>query len=255
MRGLGYAHPVVALTANAVMGQAQMFIMNGFDEFISKPIDIRKLNAVLNKMIRDKQPPEVLEKARKEIQENSAYRESDSSVTPELANVFVSDARKAAQILEAIHAKRDTLTDEDMQLYIINAHSMKSALINIGKEEASEFAKKLEAAGRERNIAVISAETPAFINDLQTIIKEITPKEEDDSDKDEDDIAFLQEKLVIFRAACTTYDKKAAKEVIIELKKKKWSQKIKLLLNTLTEHLLHSDFEEASSIARDFDFS
>jgi HPt (histidine-containing phosphotransfer) domain-containing protein len=237
------------------MGQAQMFMLNGFDEFISKPIDVRKLNAVLNKLVRDKQPPEVLEKAQKEIQDNSAYRESDSSVNPELANVFVNDARKAIQILEEIHAKQDTLTDEDIQLYIINTHSMKSALINIGKKETSESAKKLEAAGRERNIAVISDETPAFINDLRSIIKEITPQEEDDSDKNEDDIALLHEKLVIFRAACTTYDKKAAKEVIIELKKIKWSQKIKLLLNTLTEHLLHSDFEEASSIARDFDFS
>jgi len=54
MRELGYKDPIVALTANAIVGQADMFLKNGFDEYISKPIDIRQLNAILNKMIRDK---------------------------------------------------------------------------------------------------------------------------------------------------------------------------------------------------------
>jgi len=55
IRDLGYAKPIVALTANAVAGQAEMFVSSGFDAFISKPIDIRQLNTVLNKFIRDKQ--------------------------------------------------------------------------------------------------------------------------------------------------------------------------------------------------------
>jgi len=66
IRGLGYDKPIVALTANAIAGQAQMFLENGFDAFISKPIDSRKLNSVLKDFIRDKQPPEVLEAARQE---------------------------------------------------------------------------------------------------------------------------------------------------------------------------------------------
>ena len=66
LRELGYICPIVALTANALVGQAEMFLANGFDDFISKPIDVRQLNAVLNKLIRDKQPPEVLEAARRQ---------------------------------------------------------------------------------------------------------------------------------------------------------------------------------------------
>ena len=54
IRGLGYRHPIIALTANTMAGQAEMFMENGFDDFISKPIDLRRLDAVLNKMIRDK---------------------------------------------------------------------------------------------------------------------------------------------------------------------------------------------------------
>jgi CheY-like chemotaxis protein len=44
------------LTANAVMGQSEIFLQNGFDDFLSKPINIRQLDAILNKFVRDKQP-------------------------------------------------------------------------------------------------------------------------------------------------------------------------------------------------------
>jgi len=54
IRGLGYKNCIVALTANAIVGQAEMFLANGFDGFISKPIDSRELNFVLNEFIRNK---------------------------------------------------------------------------------------------------------------------------------------------------------------------------------------------------------
>jgi len=54
IRDLGYKHPIFALTANAVVGQQGNFLKNGFDGYISKPIDVRQLNDSLNKFIRDK---------------------------------------------------------------------------------------------------------------------------------------------------------------------------------------------------------
>ena len=70
LRAMGYNSSIVALTANAVAGQADIFLENGFDDFISKPIDLRQLNSVLNKLIRDKQPEEVLKAARSQIGKN-----------------------------------------------------------------------------------------------------------------------------------------------------------------------------------------
>jgi len=43
--------PVVALTANAVSGMRDFFLKNGFDDFMSKPVDTIKLNSVLEKWI------------------------------------------------------------------------------------------------------------------------------------------------------------------------------------------------------------
>jgi signal transduction histidine kinase/CheY-like chemotaxis protein len=43
--------PIVALTANATAGAAEMFLANGFDAFVSKPIDLKSLNEVLNRFL------------------------------------------------------------------------------------------------------------------------------------------------------------------------------------------------------------
>jgi len=73
MRDMGYDHAIVALTANAVVGQAEIFLQNGFDGFISKPIDIRQLDAILNKYVRDKQTPETIEAANQQRDNADKY--------------------------------------------------------------------------------------------------------------------------------------------------------------------------------------
>ncbi|GHV84213.1 hypothetical protein AGMMS50212_15530 [Spirochaetia bacterium] len=43
--------PIIALTANAITGVKEMFLAQGFDDYLSKPIDIAKLNDVMEKWI------------------------------------------------------------------------------------------------------------------------------------------------------------------------------------------------------------
>jgi CheY-like chemotaxis protein len=43
--------PIIALTANAVSGMKEMFMSNGFDDFLSKPIDTDRLNSILEKWV------------------------------------------------------------------------------------------------------------------------------------------------------------------------------------------------------------
>ncbi|MCL2284304.1 MAG: response regulator [Fibromonadales bacterium] len=51
LRELGHGLPVIALTANAISGMKEMFLSNGFNDFLSKPIDLSKLNILLKKWI------------------------------------------------------------------------------------------------------------------------------------------------------------------------------------------------------------
>ena len=51
--GTEYAEkiPIIALTANAIAGTEEMFIASGFQGFIPKPINIKKLDSILKKWI------------------------------------------------------------------------------------------------------------------------------------------------------------------------------------------------------------
>jgi len=254
IRGLGYKNPIVALTANALAGQAEVFMENGFDGFISKPIDIRQLNATLNKLVRDKYPPEVVEAARqlasKIKMEKSAAEEAPQTTGPELAAIFVRDAEKALARLESIHAYAYRRTD-DIRSYVIDVHAMKSALANIGESELSAVALKLEQAGREEDIPVLKSVTPAFLEALREVVEKNRPKENksDIITDDSENLAYLAEQLAVIRTACEKYDEAAAYAALAELKKKDWSDSTKDLLDTISMHLLHSDFEEAAKLA------
>lgn len=54
LRRMGYTSPIVALTANAVKGQAETFLNNGFSGFMSKPIDINLLNSYLVRFVKNR---------------------------------------------------------------------------------------------------------------------------------------------------------------------------------------------------------
>jgi CheY-like chemotaxis protein len=256
LRDLGYERPVVALTANAVAGQMEVFLANGFNDFISKPIDIRQLNIVLNKLVRDTQTPEVLEAARREAGDSTQdYADDDGQprVDPQLAAFFVRDAERAIAVLEAACGNGTADAEESLRLYTIDAHAMKSALANIGEAELSKFAFRLEQAGRGRDLAVISAETPEFLDALRAVIRKITPQDEEElGDAQDEDQAYLREKLLALRTMCAEYDIGAAENALAELRSKTWSRQTRELLNALTEHLLSSELDEAAGAAKDY---
>jgi signal transduction histidine kinase/CheY-like chemotaxis protein/HPt (histidine-containing phosphotransfer) domain-containing protein len=256
IRNLDYKGYIVALTANAITGQAEVFLNNGFDDFISKPIDIRQLNAVLNKLIRDKQPAEILYEA--QLQKNIIYAAGRHhlAIDPQLAEFFVRDGEKAYAILENI--LKNNFTDaDDFVKYIINVHALKSALANIGEGELSDEALELEQAGRDQNTNLILTCLPDFLISLRNVIDKLKPPEEAAEETQITSagaLAFLQEKLLAVQAACVSFDKKSAKEILAEVREKTWSKDIRDKLSAISERLLHSEFEEAAAIARELYF-
>jgi signal transduction histidine kinase/DNA-binding NarL/FixJ family response regulator len=179
IRGLGYKRSIVALTANAIAGQAETFLANGFDGFISKPIDSRELNLYLNEFIKNRKPPEVVEAARRREKEMAAAPAQKKKGLSGIEKYFVLDAENAVRVLGGLYARMPALGDRDLNSYIVAVHGMKSSLANIGEEELSGLALKLEQAGEERNFAVMSEETPALLNALRSLIVKLKPEEGD----------------------------------------------------------------------------
>jgi signal transduction histidine kinase/CheY-like chemotaxis protein/HPt (histidine-containing phosphotransfer) domain-containing protein len=253
IRDLGYKYPIVALTANAVIGQSKFFLENGFDEFISKPIDIRQLNAVLNKLIRNKQPPEVIAEAQKQkasINE-SALRSSISEADSALHAVFLLDIKKALPVIEDTLKNIDNASEEDLYLFTINVHAMKSALANIGESSVSELAFILEKAGKELNKEVIKIQAQTLLDEIR-VIKERIEWESRDSYSEsavDEDPAFLHEQLQIIRDACASYDERPINAALEALKKLSWKKETQALIDEIAEQILYGDFEKAGKLA------
>ena len=245
LREMGYKGVIVALTANALTGNDEMFLQHGFDGFIPKPIDVRYLDAVLNKFIRDRHPNEAKE-----------YRplEAAPSATPpqtgaeKMMRIFCRDAEKAVVTLRETAPRTG---GGDIKLFTTTVHAMKSALANIGKTEQSQMAAKLEQAGLDGDTDFIAAHTESFMEALEILIMELNKNATNVTDADVvEDTAYLREQLQIVKTACTQYDDTTAYAALDRLKEKPWKPQTAAALEKLRDTLyLHSDFDGAAELA------
>jgi len=246
---------IVALTANAVIGQADIFLQNGFDDFISKPIDVRQLNFILNKHIRDKQPPEVIEAAHKQayLQMGETPDKDTPRIDSLLLESFVRDARKAVALLEELGLK-DPLqktglleNGDDMQKFIVTVHGMKSSLGNIGEANLSKLAHKLEKGGRERDINLIKEFGPGFFIELYTLLGKLEKEIETEVCYYDEDTGDLCKKMQVIAEKSSDYDRKGVLDFIAAIDK--CSKETRVVLDRIKEHVIHSEFENAETEA------
>jgi len=225
--------PIVALTANAVSGMKEMFLRYGFNDYLSKPIDLSKLTAVLEKWIpKEKQFPLNSEDAAVAVNaDESALVEisiegldvkkglaavrgkADSYL--QVLSVFCSDGReKFAGIKKALEAN-------DIRLYTTYVHALKSASANIGADELSEAARNLETAGKDGNRAYIDSYTPMLMSYFEWLLDIIESQLKAINDKTcsfiMPDTGALKAALVKLKEAVTTVNigaiRSSAKEI------------------------------------------
>jgi HPt (histidine-containing phosphotransfer) domain-containing protein len=237
LRGMGYNEPIVALTANALAGQADRFLQNGFDEFMPKPIDIRQLNSVLNKLVRDKQPPSVIEAAMKAAQSKKLEDAVPfvSGMVTALYNVYgldVDGALKATGGMQDVYEKSVKLTarlmpetiekmdrhlaDANVKGFTIEVHGIKSVLRNIGAFALGNWAAQLEAAAIEGDMSLCASNYPPFKKSLISLLQQVNAVIASEPEAEKEDFnkeAFL-EALRVAKAAAGGYDAMTAAEAL-----------------------------------------
>jgi len=177
--------PIIALTANAVSGMREMFLENGFNDYLSKPIDTIKMDAILEQWLpKDKLKDGVLEsqiifdkqaqplKAVIDIEGLDVKRgilQSGGTVPLFLRTLatFSEDAH------ERIKQIRECLATGNIFLYTTYVHALKSALANIGATKLSEMAKMLEMIGKRKDLNFITVNTDHFIASLGALLSRI----------------------------------------------------------------------------------
>ena len=194
---------IVALTANAVSAAKEMFIEEGFDGFIPKPIEIPDFERVMKHVL----PPSLIQKdvngERRPVREEDLIIEEKSKYEELIAigvdtSVGLKYCRNDEQFYESLlseYAKShdtkktamlEAYSEEKWEEYAIHAHAIKSTSKMIGAADLSELARTLEEAGKAGRGQVIMDSHERFMADydeLTDVIKTITGmNEEEDAD-------------------------------------------------------------------------
>ncbi|MDR2087895.1 MAG: response regulator [Clostridiales Family XIII bacterium] len=174
--------PIIALTANAVAGQREMFLQSGMNGFLAKPIEMQKLDAVLNEWIPEsrRRETEVTANGVPETERlgffeiegvsiETGLRNSGGSVAA-YADILMDFCRDAEERAEQIE---QCLREENIGLYLTLVHALKGAARSVGAAEFAEFAARMEEAAQNGDAEVIDAMTGKLLAALRKLTNEI----------------------------------------------------------------------------------
>ncbi|MCR5179095.1 MAG: EAL domain-containing protein [Lachnospiraceae bacterium] len=180
--------PVIVLTANALSGAREKFLAEGFDDYLTKPIETRKLEQTLIKYLpQDKviftgsgEGGAANEEAPSGEPENgviSLLRENAPEIDIKEGLVRCGgidgylDALKiyVSSLASKIKEVRQFFEEEDWENYTIRVHSLKSTSRVIGALDLGEEAWVLEQAGDAGDTETIESKTPVLLDHLEDI--------------------------------------------------------------------------------------
>ncbi len=171
--------PIIALTANAIRGSREMFLEKGFQDYISKPMDINLLEKVLMKYL----PDEFIHFVDREdpsykISKNILIAGVDTQIGIKNYNNSVSRYIQVLKFLyddgeEQIARMEEMVEKEAYDDYTFETHALKGLALGIGAMNLSEKAKNQELAVRNQNYEKVKREAHALFDEYRVILANI----------------------------------------------------------------------------------
>ena len=242
--GTAYAKkiPIIALTANAIVGNEDFFLKNGFQAFISKPIEIEKLDTVIREWVRNKKLEEKIKK--EETDRSSIDKQNKTDIKlPEIKlegiNIERSLQRFSGDMELLIHVLRsfidntrpllkqiETVDKNNLGSYSIIVHGIKGSSRGIGADALGSRAEALEKAAKENNYGFVSNNNEAFIKEAEKLIKELDNMLKQINSTSQKPKRNKIEKGLILKLlkACEVYDMDGVDCAMEELEKYEYTQ-------------------------------
>lgn len=181
--------PVIALTANALVGVKEEMLEEGFDDFLGKPMDLTELENVLIRFLKELQE-EMPEAGREETgfaAETAGRYESliRKGIDVQAGIELCGGEESYLEVLKAFvtnapvqqRSLSQSLKLGDYRRYTVSAHALKSAAASIGALKLSEISRMHEEAGNKENIAYINEDFVNLIEEYGEIVKAIEMRE------------------------------------------------------------------------------
>ena len=249
--------PIIALTANAVSGQREIFLEKGIDDFLAKPIEMQKLDEILEKWL----PVEKLCKTEQPIGGDEAKPEKEEIISIqgidaakgqrncggnfqiylEILSDFSNDAEsRLADISEA-------LAEGNIDLYTTLVHALKGAARNIGAIEIGEKAAWLERSSEKGSLSEINEKTGELKDDVLALINNVKSElgkyEADRADSEHEDIPELR--LEILKTALEEMDVEAINRMLVTFAGLSLDSETKARISEVEEHILMFEYDKA----------
>lgn len=224
--------PIVALSANAVVGAKEEFLSAGMNDFLGKPIQFKDLCVMIRKWL----PTEMIETAAKIEEEVTEKEEVKMDMGIEKSGLGVLDKEIGLQycgteellnsVLEDFYHLIDDKSEKIIFLketgnikdYTIEVHALKSTARMIGATELSELAFKLEMAGKEDNTSLIEEETDRLITMYRAYKDTLSYFDKDDSEKTEVSTGEIKSELEKMLSAVSEFDMDGVDEAMAKLR-------------------------------------
>jgi len=260
---------IIALTANAVSGAKEMFMLNGLNDFLSKPIETGNLTAILREWL----PPEKIEDQNEKppdtVYDDGTAQNQDSfldrvkkinGINTEIGLSRVSGLEDMyCETVELFHKKlsaecakmEEFLSNKDLHNFAISVHGMKSSLSTIGAMELSETAAQLEAASKNNELEYSEEHFPAFLQNLRSLqerLSEIIPNEKEASPRPKGDPEFLRETVQAALNAVNDFEGDLAIQALDKLLEYDYSAQINVQLENAKIAVTDFDFDAATDI-------
>ncbi|MFZ2620785.1 MAG: ATP-binding protein [Alphaproteobacteria bacterium] len=160
---LGTHLPIIAATANAMVGDREKCINSGMDDYVSKPIRLTQLKEVLGRYIQFDAAPETLAPVTEasvttvpllDIEHLQSFTDGDQKVEQELVQLFYDQANAS---LEMLSLYTDDAHAEDWKKL---AHRLKGSSANLGASRLSAAclqAEQAKAAPEAEKLTLLAA--------------------------------------------------------------------------------------------------
>ena len=238
--GTDYAKsiPIIALTANAIVGNEDIFLNKGFQAFVSKPIEISRLDAVIREWVRDKEL-EKLYIRQDDHDGEEAPVESGVDLVSSGREVYGLDIEKGLRrfsndkeayisVLRSyvkntpplLKTAIETGMDPDrISEYETIVHGIKGSSGGICAEKVADLAMRLEDAAKVGDLDYISANNASFVDSAVNLIADIEKMLEGMDTADSRHKKERPDKDILdrLRTACENYDMSGVDDAITEL--------------------------------------
>ena len=148
--------PIVALTANAMMGTLERCLEAGMDDYLTKPLDISRLQDTLDRFMSSPEEVAAPERSATAAIEPAAACVLDASVRKRIAEVAGEDQEFIGELVDAfVTGCADTLLEiraaahrNELDALARAAHKLKGASANLHVDELARLAQELEAGAK-----------------------------------------------------------------------------------------------------------